>query len=38
MWIIESEVKPGERVVVQGLQKVQNGATEKIKQPQAKGD
>jgi membrane fusion protein (multidrug efflux system) len=38
MWIVESEVKPGERVVVEGLQKVQNGATVKIKQPQAKGD
>jgi hypothetical protein len=28
----------GELVVVEGLQKLQNGATVKIKQPQAKGD
>jgi RND family efflux transporter MFP subunit len=38
MWIVEGGVKPGEQVVVEGLQKVQNGATVKIKQPQAKGD
>jgi len=38
MWIVESGVKPGELVLVEGLQKVQNGATVKIKQPQAKGD
>jgi len=38
MWIVESGVKAGEQVVVEGLQKVQNGATVKIKQPQAKGD
>lgn len=38
MWIVESGVEPGELVVVEGLQKVQNGATVKIKQPQAKGD
>jgi membrane fusion protein (multidrug efflux system) len=38
MWIVESGVKAGELVVVEGLQKVQNGATVKIKQPQAKGD
>jgi RND family efflux transporter MFP subunit len=38
MWIVESGVKPGEQVVVEGLQKVQNGGTVKIKQPQAKGD
>ena len=38
MWIVESGVKPGELVVVAGLQRVQNGATVKIKQPQAKGD
>ena len=38
LWIIESGVKPGELVVVEGLQKVQNGATVKIKQPPAKGD
>jgi membrane fusion protein (multidrug efflux system) len=37
MWIVEG-VKPGEQVVVEGLQKVQNGGTVKIKQPQAKGD
>jgi membrane fusion protein (multidrug efflux system) len=38
MWIVEGGVKPGEQVVVEGLQKVQNGGTVKIKQPQAKGD
>jgi RND family efflux transporter MFP subunit len=37
MWIVESGVQAGELVVVEGLQKVQNGATVKIKQPQAKG-
>jgi hypothetical protein len=35
---MESGVKPGELVVVEGLQKIQNGATVKIKQPPAKGD
>jgi RND family efflux transporter MFP subunit len=38
MWIVESGVQAGELVVVEGLQKVQNGAMVKIKQPQAKGD
>jgi len=38
MWIVEGGVKPGEQVVIEGLQKVQNGGTVKIKQPQAKGD
>ena len=38
MWIVEGGVKPGEKVVVEGLQKVQNGGTVKIKQPQTKGD
>jgi RND family efflux transporter MFP subunit len=38
MWVVEGGVKPGERVVVAGLQKVKNGAPVKIKQPQAKGD
>ena len=38
MWILQSGVKPGELVVVEGLQKVQNGATVRIKQLQAKGD
>jgi RND family efflux transporter MFP subunit len=38
MWIVEGGVKPGEQVIVEGLQKVQNGGTVKIKQPQAKGD
>jgi RND family efflux transporter MFP subunit len=38
MWIVEGGVKLGEQVVVEGLQKVQNGGTVKIKQPQAKGD
>src|SRR3984893_12606535 len=38
-WIVESGVKPGELVIVEGLQKVQNGSTVKIKQAQpAKGD
>jgi len=32
MWILESGVKPGELVVVEGLQKVRDGATVKIKQ------
>src|SRR5579863_4051611 len=31
MWIIESGVKPGELVIVEGLQKVQGGSTVKIK-------
>jgi membrane fusion protein (multidrug efflux system) len=38
MWIIESGVTAGELVVVEGLQKIKNGATVKIKQPPAKGD
>jgi RND family efflux transporter MFP subunit len=38
MWIIESGVKAGELVVVEGLLRVQNGATVKIKQPQTKGE
>jgi membrane fusion protein (multidrug efflux system) len=39
LWIIESGVKAGEVVVVEGLQKVQNGSTVKIKQAApAKGD
>ena len=38
LWIVESGVKGGELVVVEGLQKLQNGAAVKIKQPQAKGD
>ena len=38
MWIIESGVKAGEVVVVEGLLKVQNGATVKIKQPETKGE
>ena len=38
MWIVEGGVTPGEQVVVEGLQKVQNGGTVKIKQSQAKGD
>jgi RND family efflux transporter MFP subunit len=38
MWILESGVKPGELVVVEGLQKVQDGTTVRIKQLQAKGD
>jgi membrane fusion protein (multidrug efflux system) len=29
-WIITEGVKPGERVVVEGLQKVRDGATVKI--------
>jgi membrane fusion protein (multidrug efflux system) len=32
MWIVESGVKPGELVIVEGLQKVQSGSTVKIKQ------
>ena len=38
MWIVEVGVQPGEQVVVEGLQKIRNGATVKIKAPQAKGD
>src|SRR5579862_481414 len=39
LWIVESSVKPGELVIVEGLQKVQNGSTVKIKQTAlAKGD
>jgi len=38
-WIIESGVKPGELVIVEGLQKVQSGSTVKIKQAApAKGE
>jgi membrane fusion protein (multidrug efflux system) len=39
MWIIESGVKPGELVIVEGLQKVRGGSTVKIKQAEvAKGE
>jgi membrane fusion protein (multidrug efflux system) len=40
MWIIESGVRPGQLVVVEGLQKVREGSTVKVKQstPGAKGD
>jgi membrane fusion protein (multidrug efflux system) len=38
MWVVEGGVKPGEQVVVAGLQKIKNGATVKIQRPQAKGD
>ena len=39
LWIVESGVKPGELVIVEGLQKVQNGSTVKIKRAApAKGD
>jgi RND family efflux transporter MFP subunit len=40
MWIIESGVRPGQLVVVEGLQKVRDGSPVKIKQstPGAKGD
>jgi hypothetical protein len=38
MWIVESGVKAGELVIIEGLQRVQSGATVKIKQLQAKGD
>jgi RND family efflux transporter MFP subunit len=38
-WIVESGVKQGELVIVEGLQKVQNGSTVRIKQAQhTKGD
>jgi RND family efflux transporter MFP subunit len=38
-WIVESGVKAGELVIVEGLQKIQNGSTVKMKQVQpAKGD
>lgn len=32
MWILDSGVKPGELVIVEGLQKVRDGSTVKIKQ------
>ncbi|HET6930563.1 MAG TPA: efflux RND transporter periplasmic adaptor subunit [Candidatus Acidoferrum sp.] len=38
MWIVESGVKAGETVVVEGLMKVQNGAAVKIRQAQTKGE
>ena len=38
MWIVESGVKAGDTVVVEGLMKVQHGATVKIKQTQTKGE
>ena len=39
LWIVENGVKPGELVIVEGLQKVQNGSIVKIKQAApAKGD
>ena len=38
-WIVESGVKAGDLVIVEGLQKVQNGSAVKIKHIQpAKGD
>jgi len=38
MWIVENGLKAGEVVVIEGLMKVQNGVTVKIKQPQTKGE
>jgi RND family efflux transporter MFP subunit len=39
LWIVESGVEPGELVIVEGLQKVQNGSSVKIKPAApAKGD
>jgi hypothetical protein len=38
MWIVESGVKAGETVVVEGLMKVQNGVAVKIRQAQTKGE
>jgi membrane fusion protein (multidrug efflux system) len=40
MWIIQSGVRPGELVVVEGLQKVRDGSSVKIKQstPATKGN
>jgi len=35
LWILESGVKPGESVIVEGLQKVRDGATVKVRQPTA---
>jgi RND family efflux transporter MFP subunit len=35
MWIVESGVQPGEQVIVEGLQKVGNGSTVKIRQSAA---
>jgi RND family efflux transporter MFP subunit len=33
MWVLESGVKPGEAVIVEGVQKVRDGSTVKIKPP-----
>jgi multidrug efflux pump subunit AcrA (membrane-fusion protein) len=40
MWIVEDGLKPGERVVVEGVQKVREGVTVKIVPPatQAQGN
>ena len=32
LWVLESGVKPGELVIVEGLQKVRDGSTVKVKQ------
>jgi RND family efflux transporter MFP subunit len=37
MWIIQSGVKPGEQVIVEGLQKVRDGSVVKPKQSSPKG-
>jgi membrane fusion protein (multidrug efflux system) len=33
LWVLESGVKPGELVIVEGLQKVRDGSIVKVKQP-----
>ena len=33
MWILESGVKPGELVIIEGIQKVRDGSTVRIQQP-----
>jgi len=38
MWIIDEGVKPGERVVVEGVQKVRDGMTVKIAAPTVAGN
>jgi multidrug efflux pump subunit AcrA (membrane-fusion protein) len=35
MWIVEDGLKPGERVVVEGVQKVREGVTVKVLPPAA---
>jgi len=38
LWVVEDGVRPGERVIVEGLQKVRNGAAVSPKAPAAQGN